>query len=336
MRSRSGVLARMRTAGAAALALATLAGCGIGAPRAGGSRAAGSGYPVTVTSCGVSTTVKTRPERAVTLNQGATQVALALGLGDRLAGTAYLDGPIPAKWRTAYDKIPVLSAEYPSKERFLAAQPDFAYASYGSAFDDTAVGTQRELAGEGVPSYLSPFGCDDEAQRPKASWAAVWNEVDSVAKVFGVANRASALRRQQQESLDRLRATGAGKGLRVLWYDSGRKTPFIGAGHGGPQLIIDAVGATNAFANLPGNWADGNWEEIVAADPDVIVLADASWDTAKGKIAYLERDPVLSQLRAVRQHRFVVIPFFESTPGVALMDGAVSVSRQLRELVARR
>ena len=317
---------------AASLAALTLTGCGAGAPKADTGHSAISGYPVTISSCGVTATIKAKPEHAVTLNQGATQVVLALGAGDQLAGTAYLDDQIPAKWKAAYDKVPVLSKEYPSKEQFLAAKPDFAYASYGSAFDDKAVGTQQELKSEGIASYLSPFGCNDKSQQPKTSWQAVWDEVDSVAKAFGVESRATALQKSQQATLDQLEATGAGKGLKVLWYDSSKKVPFVGAGHGGPQLIIDAVGGTNIFAGLAGNWADGNWEKVVAANPDVIVFADASWDTAKSKIAYLEKDPVLSKLKAVREHHFVTIPFSESTPSVLLVDGAASVSQQLQKL----
>ena len=122
----------------------------------------------------------------------------------------------------------------------------------------------------------------------------------------------------------------------MFWYDSGTKAPYVGAGQGGPQLILDAVGATNVFADLDGGWAEGNWEDVIAADPDVIVLADASWDEASAKLAHLENDPVLSQLRAVEESRFVTIPFSESTPGVRLVDGAVSVSEQLAKLELER
>lgn len=68
-----------------------------------------------------------------TLNQGATEVALAFGVEDQLAGTAYLDDSVPQKWRAAYDSVPVLSKEYPKREELLAAQPDFVYGSYASA-----------------------------------------------------------------------------------------------------------------------------------------------------------------------------------------------------------
>ncbi|GHJ41243.1 ABC transporter substrate-binding protein [Streptomyces sp. TS71-3] len=287
---------------------------------------------MSVSSCGTAATVQAPPKRLVTLNEGATEVALSLGLQSRMAGTAYLDDSIPAKWKAAYDSVPVLSKEYPTKEKLLAARPDFLYASYSSAFTDKVAGTRDELHGEGIPSYLSPFGCGDDKQVPPVSWQSVWGELGDVAEVFGVTPRATAIQKQQKQELAELARTGAGKGLDVLWYDSDTKTPFVGAGHGGPQLILGAVGARNVFGHLPGGWQSVSWEKVAAADPDAIVLADASWDTAQSKIHYLEHDPVLSRLTAVRHRAFVVVPFSESTPGVLLADGASRVSAGLAKL----
>ncbi|WP_067431596.1 ABC transporter substrate-binding protein [Nocardioides jensenii] len=289
-------------------------------------------YPVEVTSCGHTSTITARPTRAVTLNQGATEVVLALGLEDQLAGTAYLDDAVPPKWKRAYDEVPVLSKEYPTHEVLLKTQPDFVYASYASGFDKKVAGSQESLEKTATGSYLSPFGCDDEEERPKATFEAVWQEIDAIAAAFGEPEKAADFRAEQGETLEELAATKVGTGVDVLWFDSGDKKPFVGAGGGGPQLILDAVGATNIFADLDGGWADGNWEDVLAADPDVIVLADASWSTAEDKVAYLESDPVLSQLTAVKAEAYVTIPFSESTPGVRLADGAASVSNQLDEL----
>ncbi|MDT0202185.1 ABC transporter substrate-binding protein [Nocardioides sp. AE5] len=296
----------------------------------------GDAYPVEVTSCGHTSTIEARPTKAITLNQGATEVVLALGLSDRLAGTAYLDDEIPEKWRAAYDAVPVLSDEYPTNEELVAADPDFLYASYGSAFTPEVAGTQTDLDEKGTASYLSPFGCEDKTQRPEPSFEAVWDEIDAVAKALGDPAAAEQFRDTQQAQLDELATTAAGEGLTVFWYDGGDKTPTVGAGGGGPQLVLDAVKATNIFADLDGGWNEGNWESVIAADPDVIVFADAAWSTAEEKIAYLRGDPVLSQLTAVQDEAFVTIPFSESTPGVRLVDGAVGVSEQLEKLAANR
>ncbi len=317
-----------------AVSIILLAGCA-GSPtqkQADPAATTASAFPVEVTACGHTSTLEQAPSKVVTLNQGATEVVLALGLADQLAGTAYLDDAVPTKWQAAYDQVPVLAKEYPSHEKFLAAAPDFAYASYASAFAPEVAGTQTELDAAQVASYLSPFGCDDKSQRPEISFDSVWGEVNDVATALGHPERAASLVEQQRTELESLKQEQVARDLSVLWYDSNTKTPFVGGNAGGPQLVLDAIGADNVFADLDGAWGDGNWEDVLAADPDVIVLADAAWDSAADKKKYLASDPVLKNLTAVKKNAFVVVPFSESTAGVRLVDGATSVARQIGDL----
>ncbi len=327
-----------RSLGALPAVAALLAGCA-GAPTAGQTESptasAASAGPVTVENCGEKVTVTRPPSKLVTLNQGATEVALALGLQDRMAGTAYIDDAVSPRWKSAYDSVKVLSEKYPTKEQFLAAAPDFAYASYGSAFTDKAVGTRAELKKGGINTYVSPFGCPEGTPIADPTFESGWSEISDVAKLFAVPDRAEQVIAEQKKELTAVQTAAAGKGLKIFWYDSNDKTPFVGAGGGGPQLIIDAVGATNVFADLKQGWADGSWEKVVAAQPDVIVFADAAWDSAKKKQDYLAADPTLSKLEAVRDKRFVTLPFSETTPGVRLVDGAASVSKQIAALPAQ-
>lgn len=318
---------------ATVLLLTALTACA-GAPTEERTSSPTSGYPVEVTTCGFTSTLDARPTRAITMNQGATEVALALGVEDQLAGTGYIDDAVPAEWKEAYDSVPVLSDQYPDHETVISAKPDFVYGSYISAYDDEAAGSQEQLADLGIASMTSLFGCGDGDAKPVGgtTFETVWDEVDLVAKAFGVPERAEAIRTEQTDVLEGLKSENAGAGIRVFWYDSGDKTPYVGTGEGGPQLILDAVGATNVFAEIPHGWTDVAWEKVIAADPDVIVLADASWSTAKEKIAYLQNDPVLSRMRAVQAGAFVTLPFSETTPGVRLADGAVDVAGQLEEL----
>ena len=126
-----------------------------------------------------------------------------------------------------------------------------------------------------------------------------------------------------------MKQKAAGKVKKVLWYDSDEKSPFVGGGAGGPQIILDTIGATNVSANVAKGWDNVSWEDVVKADPDYIVFADASWSTAASKQAYMEADPALSQLKAVKNKAYITVPFSESTPGIRLVDGAEKVSEQI-------
>ena len=123
--------------------------------------------------------------------------------------------------------------------------------------------------------------------------------------------------------LDAALATAPGAGLKAFLFDSGTDTPFTAGCCGSAGLLLESVGLENIAGDVEGRWADLSWEAVVIADPDVIVLNDAGWSTAADKQAYLEADPVLSQLRAVREQRYISVPFSETVLGVRFVDGAV-------------
>ncbi|MDZ7548741.1 iron ABC transporter substrate-binding protein, partial [Clostridium perfringens] len=73
-------------------------------------------------------TVNSPRQKAVTLSQFMTEMLLALGLEDRMVGTALLDNPILPEFEEAYNKIPELKiseGHAVSKEGFLATGADF-------------------------------------------------------------------------------------------------------------------------------------------------------------------------------------------------------------------
>jgi len=260
---------------------------------------------------------------------------LTLGLQESMIGTAYLDDSVLPSLQKAYESVPVLSKEYPSAESFLAEEPDFAIASYASAFETKeGVGTRGSLEKLGIATYVMPDGCPDANEDEPWTFAKDFEEIRQVGSMFGVRQRAREVVARQRSELQEAVGSGPppGKGISVLWWDSDDKSPYVGTCCGGPGLIMSTVGATNVFAGVKGNWQNVDWEAAIAKNPDVIVLVDASWDTAKSKLRYIESDPALQALPAVRQKRFVVIPFSDSTPGVRNVDGVEKLAAGLRRL----
>ncbi|WP_336250324.1 ABC transporter substrate-binding protein [Stomatohabitans albus] len=297
------------------------------APSTTGSGAVADGYPVTIENCGISMTYEQSPERAVSLNQGSTEVMLSLELQDKMVGTAYWDDlQVSPRFAEAYNNIPIINEKWPNLEQFLAARPDFAYASYGGVFSDKFTKAREDLLADGIRTYVTEDDCE---QGTITTWEDIWRQLDEIAAIFGVPERATALRTTQKQKLDELRAQNVGNGATAVWWDNETDKPFLGGGTGGPQLILDAVGLTNAFADQQKNWFNGSWEDVIAADPDWIVLIDATWGPADQKKEYLKNDPALNRLRAVQEEKYLVIPYSETTPGVTMVDGAQRLAAQL-------
>lgn len=311
-----------------AVAAAFLSGCGTAPSIPAASPSAR--FPVSVTTCDFTTEVTAEPRRIVTMNQGATEVALALGAADRMVGTAYLDDAVAPRFQAEYAKIPVLAAKYPTQEKMLSVRPDLVYGSYNSAFSEKNAGDRARLQGQGIATLLAPAGCAKKPER--ASWDLIWDELTAAGKAFGTEDAAAKLVAAQKDELGSAALKGAARGQRIFWWDYGSTNLYVGAGKGTPQLLIESVGGTNVFAHLPGNWADVSLENVIGSNPDVIVVADAVGHPAQERIDQARKDPALSQLRAVRENRFVVIPFSETTSGVRLLDGARRVAEGIRAL----
>jgi iron complex transport system substrate-binding protein len=149
---------------------------------------------------------------------------LALGLEQRMIGTAYLDDAILPSYQQAYAQIPVLAAKYPSREVLLAAEPDFVYAGQESGFSkETGIGSQQDLLGLGIKSYLSPLDCSPQSFRPTiAKLEHIHQEIQDIARIFGVEARANALIAEQRSQLATIQQKlGSLKTRkRVFWYDS--------------------------------------------------------------------------------------------------------------------
>src|ERR1700741_5334487 len=103
-------------------------------------------FPVSIENCGVSTTYAYAPKRVFAMNQAATEIMLALGLHERMVGTAFLDDAVLPEFAEAYDTIGVRAPGYPSGELLSLSRPDFIYAAYPSAFAREVAGPRDELS----------------------------------------------------------------------------------------------------------------------------------------------------------------------------------------------
>lgn len=338
-------LPRATVPGAALLALSfvALAGCAqdpaadaASSPSAGtASAGAGTAYPLTLDNCGVETTVDAAPQRVVTIKSSTTEMLLALGLGDRIVGSAFLDGPVPDSLADAAADVPAvaepMAEQAPGAEAVLGLEPDLVYAGWESNLTADGAGDRETLAKLGVATYVSPAACKAPEYMPDPlTFDDVFAEIDEVGEVFDAGDAADDLVATQQDLLASV--TPDDRGLTALWYSSGDDIPYVGAGIGAPQMIMDAVGLENVAGDVHDTWTSFSWEQAIDADPDVIVLVDATWNSAEQKIERLESNPATARMTAVREGRYLTVPFPATEAGVRNVDAVVDVAAQLDRL----
>jgi iron complex transport system substrate-binding protein len=331
---------------------------------------AADAYPVSYENCGVSNTVQKSPERVITMNQGATEMMLALGLADKMVGTAYLDDAIWPYYAADYNKIETLSGGYPPEDKIMSVNPDFIVGSYNSAFREAynnsrgkksgifeAVGPcvgegsewegaratcRPQLNAAGISTYLMQDACEDRTLRPaETSEETVYSEMRQLGSVFKV--DVEPMIQEMKDDFDGAAAlvqSGMhGDKLRVVWVDcvgrccgddTGEKV-FVGGATGVPNMLMKEAGLENVFADpvlYDGGWTCVNATDIAAANPDVLVIAHAAWDTAEDKLKHIYSNPAFCNMDAVKGAAFIQIPFSATTlsprNGPAAYDLAVS------------
>lgn len=313
---------RTRLAPLSILVAIVLTGCASTAPVAEAEPAAS----VRLDNCGTEVAFDAAPERVLTIKSSTTELLLALGLGDRIVGTAFQDGPVPDQWADAAAALPSVSEQVPSQEAVLELEPDLVYAGWESNFSAEGAGARADLQALGIDTYVAPSACKEPGYQPeKLSFDDVFAQIEEVAAVFRTdATSLIAEQRAQVAAIDPVDGAPT-----ALWYSSGSDTPYVGAGIGAPQLIMETIGLTNIADDIADTWAPYNWESVVEADPDVIVLVDAAWNTAQSKIDRLEANPATAGLTAVVNERYLVVPFAASEAGVRTASAAADLAEQL-------
>lgn len=248
-------------------------------------------FPVTVTdAAGREVTIEKQPERIVSGYYISTSLLIALGVKDQLVGIE-----AKADKRAIYSlsspeliALPsVGSAKQPDVEMMISLKPDLVILP--KKLKDVA-GTLEEL---GIPVILvNPE--DGEQLRGTITLLATATGSDGSGLL---------------EEYDRLegKAVSLTEGCeRPAVYLAGNSAMLSTAGSGMYQnTLLTLAGGENVAAELTGgSWADISYEQLLAWNPEVIILAaDASYT-----VADVMDDPMLAELPAVKNGKVYALP----------------------------
>ena len=272
----------------------------------------------TIKSCNRNVTFETPPQRAISNDVNLTEMMLVLGLTDQMVGYMGISGwkTLDAKVREGAEKLPELSAKYPSKEVLVGADADFFFAGWNYGM---------KVGGEVTPETLAPFGikvyeltesCTHIMQKGKASIEDMYADLLNLGAIFSVQDRATALVESYKEDLTEFsKSFETGKPLRVFVYDSGEDAPFTAGRYAMPTALIEAAGGKNIMDEFEKSWATVTWEEVVERNPEVVVIVNYGDVTAEQKREFMMSNPAFANIDAVKNDRFVTLEYVEATPG---------------------
>ncbi|UQS91252.1 ABC transporter substrate-binding protein [Pseudomonas chlororaphis subsp. piscium] len=296
---------------------------------AGQACAEATRYPLTVHSCNREVTFKEAPKHALSHDINMTQMMLALGLKSRMVGYSGISGwkAVTPEMRTILDGLPELAAKYPSVETLLDANVDFFFAGWDYGM---------RVGGDLTPQTLTPLGinvleltesCAFVMKRPPASLDDTYNDLRNLGRIFDVQDRANQLIADMQQQVAAIQQDLPTEKPRVFLYDSGEDRAMTSGRLGMPQALIDAAGGRNILDDVEASWTRVNWETVVERNPQVIVIVDYSEISAEQKQQFLLNNKALQSVDAIRNQRFIVIPYVQATPGIDNVEAVQTLAK---------
>jgi len=297
-------------------------------------------YPLIINNCGREVVFDKAPAKIVSIGQGMSEVLFSLGLADRIAGTAVWVGPVLPQYAEVNARIKRLADNDPSFEFVVGREPDLVAAEFEwHVGQQGSVGKREQFAELGINTYIAPADCvakinadsGDGVRKELFTMDLIYREIAELAEIFDIKERGDALIAELRQREARAVASVAGaaaKNLPVVFWFSSKEVngdAFIAGKNSAPAYILKTLDAQNVVATEE-EWPLVGWETIAEANPAVIVIATMdrrryAADDPAVKLDFLAKDPVTSQLDAVRNKRFVMMDAQSMNPTIRTIDG---------------
>lgn len=248
-----------------------------------------------------------KPQKVLTLGPNSTELFVALGLTDYVIGNSldnHSRGPLP-EYEAEYKKIPELTYGSATREAVTTSGADFIY------------GIDWEFGGEGLDvEELESFGIKTY-MNSATTLEEIYREIHDIGKIFEIEDVATDFITDQKSRISAVQEkVSSQEPVNVLVYDSGGDGVFTAGGTNFETLLIELAGGKNVFDDITDKqWTTVSYEEVLARQPDVIVVHDYDAPSLEQKIKDIKNDPALSQLDSVKNERFVSITLESVLPG---------------------
>jgi iron complex transport system substrate-binding protein len=238
------------------------------------------------------------PARVVSLAPNLTQIVLSLGRGEQLtAVTPFCEAP------AGITRLP--GGIQPEAESVLGLEPDLVLAT-----SMTPSATREQLVRMGIRIEVIDAPSLD----------GIREAVTKIATLLGA----------PQPNIPAPAAVTQQKSVALLF---GADTGYSAGCGTHAHEILEAAGLRNIAADAGGPWPQIGEEFLLAADPDVIIVADYANADRESVINTLRRHPVRQHLTAVRTGRVIVFPAPAfSVPGPEALQAGDSLRAEVAKL----
>lgn len=306
-----------------------LASCGTDNTTTDSSSGTAATEQITITNCDEEVTYDAPVQKLFVNDGNIISIALAAGAREAITAVSSIgrdEALLQLKYGSLVDDLNVVAPKYPTLENVVAAKPDVVFAGWNYGFSESKGLTPETLADKGIASYTLSESCrsaDGTKRGTMDAWDAIDADLRNIGTITGNTEEATkaaediTARRKQLEA-----APQAEKPPVIFLFDSAQDEIFTSGYYGAPEAMITTAGATNATTDVKDTWTRVSWERLATADPDIIAFVDYPPQTFDQKVQALTTNPASKDLAAVKEKRFVNLPYAMWTSGPLNIDGA--------------
>lgn len=255
----------------------------------------------------------TKPQKSLAVTNAMIEMMLSLGLEDKMVGTSYAENNVLDSLKPGYEKVPVMSKTYPSKEQIIANGVDFII-GWGGDFNEKGVGSIDWLNENNIKAYIP------RSVESNATIDSIYEDFNNLGKIFNAEKKSKEVNDKIKSKLNEVtsKISNVDKKVKVMGYDSATKGAVV-IGSGINNEIIKLAQGENVFDDIDKAYPEVTWEEVVSRNPDVMIVLEYSLETGgqtfEQKVKELKENPALQNVNAIKNNKFIKLELVELYPG---------------------
>ncbi len=278
------------------------------------------------------------PERVVAVKLAEAELLAALDLEDKMVGFdtghCIFEDLLPENQKKLKN-VPIINSEINSIsiETIISLEPDFLFTS-AYRFNLASYGKYEDYNNNNINVYVT-----EGTYVPNATIENTYNDIRNLGKIFQLEEKADelvkSLQKREQAVIKKLEGV---KPVKCFIFAGDNKDMIFTAG--GPALqssIVTAAGGENIFSNAKKQFLPVSIEEIIAANPDVIMInvftvsegGQNYENDGQRKIEILKSKKELSEISAIKNNNFILVPLISLFPGVQNVDALENIAKGL-------
>ncbi len=219
-------------------------------------------YPVRLQNCNYTVKLDKAPASVVTIGQAGTEMLYALGLGDKVVGTALWFNPVQPRFKAINDKVPRLSDNIPSFESVIGKRPALVVSQFEwMVGKDGVVGTREQFHDLNIATYAMPADCEgknnlvgsDGTRTASYDVKALYKSIRQLAQAFDVESRGESLVKElsdrQAQAVAKVKSSKLHNLSAALWFSSAdlAADPYMAGKNGVAGYMMQTLGLRNVI-----------------------------------------------------------------------------------------